>query len=236
MGHLVYRYADQIFSIGTELLQVIKGHPQRRPLIVGIADVLPKLVAYKLLEPARALPEPVRIVCREDRPEKLIAELAVHNLDIILSDAPMSPGIRVKAFSHLLGECGMSFIATPKLAAKYKRGFPKSLDGAPLLVPSEETASRSALEQWFLSHEIKPIIVGEFADSALMKIFGEAGDGIFPAPSALDGQLRKQGGLEIIGRIQEIRERFYVISVERRLTHPAAIAISEGARQKLFSS
>ena len=236
MGQLVFKYSEQIFSTGAELLQAVRGNPMRRPLVVGIADVVPKLIAYRLLEPARALPDPVRIVCREDSPEKLLAEMALHNLDIILSDAPIGANVRVKAFSHLLGETGVSFLATSKLAAKYRKGFPKSLNGAPMLLPSEETASRLALDQWFHVREIKPLIVGEFADSALMTIFGEAGDGIFPAPSALESQLKKQSGLQVIGRARELREKFYVISIERRLTHPAAIAISEGARTRLYSS
>lgn len=234
VGKTVLRYAEQIFSLGSELLETLKGKPSSRPLVVGIADVLPKLVAYRLLEPARRGHEPVRIICREGRPERLMAELAVHNLDIILTDAPASPTVRVKAFNHLLGDCGVTFFGAAKMALKYRRDFPRSLNGAPLLMPSEDAAMRNALEQWFDSMKIRPEIVGEFADSALLHIFGEAGDGIFPAPSIIDAQLKRQLSVQMIGRTEDVREKFYVISVERKLKHPAVVAISEAARSRLF--
>lgn len=234
VGKVALRYAEEIFSLGEELKEVLKGQPKGRPLIVGIADVLPKLVAYRILEPARRLPEPVRIICREGRPERLIADLAVHNLDIVLTDAPISSSIRVKAFHHLLGECGISFFGSGKLALRYRKNFPASLDRAPLLMPSEESAARQILDTWFEQENIKPEIIGEFADSALLQIFAEAGDGIFPAPSVLEDQLKSHHGLQLIGRAEKLRERYYVISIERKLRHPAVIAISESARKDLF--
>jgi len=233
MGRLVYNYAEQIFRIGDELLETVKGKPARRPLVVGIADVLPKLIAYRLLAPARQLEEPVRIVCREDRPERLMAELAVHNLDLILTDAPMGPSVRVKAFNHLLGESSISFFGNTKLAARYKKNFPASLNDAPVLLPSEESAVRGGLDLWFESERIRPLVVGEFADSALMKIFGEAGDGLFPAPTVIEDQLAADG-IQLVGTVPAIRERFYVVSVERKLKHPAVVAISEAARSQVF--
>lgn len=236
VGRLVYQYADEIFSVGRELMETLKGRPAGRPakLTVGIADVLPKLIAYRLLAPALALKEPVRLICREDKPERLFAELAVHALDVVLSDAPVSPTVKVRAFSHLLGECGMSFLGTPPLAARYRKGFPRSLGGAPMILPTENTALRRSLDEWFEAEKIHPNVKGEFEDSALLKVFGQAGWGLFPAPSAIEREVRRQHNVVVVGRVDAVRARFYVISVERRLKHPAVVAISEAARQKLF--
>ncbi len=236
VGRVVFRYADEIFSLGRELQDVLKGGPSSRPLclLVGVADVVPKLVAYRLLEPALRLSEPVQIVCREDKPDRLLAELAVHHLDVVLSDAPVGPTIRIRAFNHLLGECGVVFMAAPRLAAAYRRGFPKSLDGAPLLLPTENTTERRSLDQWLMSKGIRPRVVGEFEDSALLKVFGQTGNGIFAVPSVIETEVQRQYQVQAIGRVEDVRERFYAISVERRLKHPAVVAISEAARKKLF--
>jgi LysR family transcriptional activator of nhaA len=235
VGKVVYGYAEQIFDLGKELQETLKNHePPRRPLIIGLADVLPKIIAHKLIEPARRLPEPVHIICREGRPEMLVAQLALHNLDIVLSDAPIDPSIKVKAYSHLLGECGIMFFGSPKNTLRYKKNFPKSLDGAPTLLPSDETTFRAELESWFESIHVRPMIVGEFADSALLHIFGEAGDGVFPAPDILEPYLKKQHGVQALGKAEGVQVRFYVISVERKLKHPAAVAICEAARHRLF--
>jgi LysR family transcriptional activator of nhaA len=232
----VFRYADEIFTLGKELRDAMRGRPVRRPmsLIVGVADVVPKLVARRLLEPALKLPDPVHLVCREDKPEALLTELAVHNLDIVLSDSPINPSIRVRAFNHLLGECGVVLFGTAKLAAAYRRGFPKSLDGAPLILPTENTTLRRALDQWFAARDIRPQIVGEFEDSALMKVFGQAGMGLFPVSSIIADEARRQYEARPVGTLHELRERFYAISIERKLKHPAVIAISQEARQTLF--
>ncbi len=208
------------------------GRPLR--LVVGIADILPKLVARKLLEPALELPTPIRMVCREDKPERLLVELATHGLDVILSDAPIPSSAPIRAFSHLLGECDVTFFATSELAAARRRGFPKSLDGAPVLLPTENTVLRRSLDQWFAGLGIRPNVVAEFEDSALLKIFGQTGQGIFPAPTVVAEEVQRQYDVRIVGRTDEVRERFYAISAERRLKHPAVVAITEKARENIF--
>jgi LysR family transcriptional regulator, transcriptional activator of nhaA len=236
-GRLVYRYADEIFSLGRELMDAVKGRAPGRPLrlLVGVADVLPKAIARLLLEPALHLGQPVRLVCREDRPvEEFLAQLAVFALDVVLTDAPARPGIAVKAFSHLLGECGTTFFGSKPLAAAHRRGFPRSLDGAPLLLPGEGSSLRHVLDQWLYSEDVRPAIIGEFDDPALMHVFGEDGVGIFAAPTILEADLQRRHQVEVVGRAESLRQRFYAISVERKLKHPAIIAIRESARRDLF--
>ena len=236
VGRLVFRYADEIFGLGRELLETVKGRPTGQPmrLTVGIADAVPKLIAYRLLRPALAVAEPVRIICREDKPDRLLAQLAVHGLDLVLSDAPIGPTTKVRAFNHLLGECGVTFFAAPALARTCRRGFPRSLGGAPMLLPTDNTALRRSLDDWFESEDIRPRVASEFEDSALLMAFGQAGMGLFPAPSAIERQVRSQYGVVVVGRLDTVRERFYAISGERRLKHPAVVAISEAARQRVF--
>jgi LysR family transcriptional activator of nhaA len=237
VGRIVYRYADEIFDLGSELLDTVKGRPTGRPaqLTVGIADVVPKLIAYRLIEPALNLPEPVTITCLEDEPERLLAELGVHALDLVLSDAPVPPSLSVRAYSHLLGECGVTIFGAEKLAAAHRRDFPRSLHGAPFLLPTEGATLRRSLEDWFEEQGIRPRIVGEFADSALLNVFGEAGRGLFASASAIESEVRRRYGVKRVGQVESIRERFYAISVERKLKHPAVVAISEAARTKLFA-
>lgn len=234
-GRIAFKYANEIFLLGTELHEVLKGRPTGRPLRlhVGVADVVPKLVAYRLLEAALHLPEPVQIVCREDKPDRLLADLAIHNLDIVIADAPVGPSIRVRAFNHLLGECGISFFATPALAKKCRKHFPKSLNGTPMLLPTDNTALRSSLDQWMATHKIRPVIAGEFEDSALLSVFGQTGMGVFVAPSIIEPEVKRQYQVEVVGRVRSIRERFFVISVERKLTHPAVLAILETAKREI---
>lgn len=236
MGRMVYRYADEIFTLGRELTDAIRGRPTGRPLrlAVGVADQVPKLIAYRLMEPALKLPEPVHLVCQEDKPERLLGDLAVHALDLVLSDAPLNPSINVRAFSHLLGECGTTIFGAKSLAARFRRGFPRSLDGAPFLMPTDNTVLRRSLDQWLSQHELRPQVVSEFEDSALINAFGERGVGLFAGPSAIEAEIRRQYGVQVIGRVEQLRERFYAISVERRLKHPAVVAISEAAKEKLF--
>ncbi len=236
-GRTILSYADEIFTLGEELEGVLRSPAEGRPLqfSVGVADAVPKVVAYRLLEPAMRLPEPLRIVCREGKLASLLADLAVHRLDIVIADSPMPAAVNVKGFNHRLGECGVTFFATAKLARKLKGVFPRSLDGAPLLLPGEDTAVRPRLMRWFDEQRVQPRIVGEFDDGALLKAFGRAGVGIFPAPSAIAGQVRRQYGVVAIGRTEEVIEQFYAISAERRLTHPAVVAISHGARNRMFS-
>jgi LysR family transcriptional activator of nhaA len=237
MGRTVYRYADEIFGLGRELLDTVKGRPTGRPvrLSVGIVNVVPKLIAYRLIEPALRLPEPVLVECVEDRADRLLAELAVHALDVVLSDAPVGPLVNVRAYSHLLGECSVSVFGTSALARAHARRFPQSLNGAPFLLPTQNTALRRALDQWFEEQQVRPHVIGEFEDSALLKVFGQAGRGLFPAPSAIAAEVRRQYGVRRVGEIPDVRERFYAISVERRLKHPAVVAISEAARSTLFA-
>jgi LysR family transcriptional activator of nhaA len=237
MGRTVFGYADEIFSLGRELVESVKGQPTGRPLrlVVGVADVVPKLIAYHLLRPALRLSEPVRLVVQEQSTAKLLAALAVQELDVVLADTPAPSEVRVRAFNHLLGECGVTLFAAAKLAAKYRRGFPRALDSAPFLLPGQASTLRSALEQWFDKQHIHPRIVGEFDDSTLIKVFGQEGSGVFAAPSAIETSVCRQYGVAVVGRLEEVRERFYAISVERRLKHPAIIAITESARSELFS-
>ncbi|MGV1098363.1 transcriptional activator NhaR [Thiovibrio sp. JS02] len=236
LGHLVYRYADEIFSLGRELMDTVRGRPVAGPLAlkVGILDVLPKLVARRLLEPATQLPEQVRLVCHEGKEENLLAALALHNLDVVLSDTPIRSGLSIKAYSHLLGECGVSFFGVDRLATSLEKDFPQSLDKAPMLLPMQRTSMRGGLDQWFNALGIQPTVVGEFDDSALLMVFGQEGEGIFAAPSVIEEEVLKQFQVAVVGRSNEVRERYYAISVERIIRHPAVTAISEAARQKLF--
>jgi LysR family transcriptional activator of nhaA len=237
MGRLVYRYADEIFNLGREMVDTVKGRSTGQPLRldVGVADVVPKAVVRQLLQPALGLTEPVRLVCHEDSFERLLADLALHTLDIVISDAPVPTGSNVRAFNHLLGETSVSFFGTKELARTYRRGFPSSLNGAPVLLPLEDLTLRRALNQWFDKHDIKPRVVAEFEDSALLKVFGADGIGVFAAPSVVERQVMQQYDVELIGRAEQVRERFYAISVERRLKNPAVVAICDAARHVLFA-
>lgn len=236
LGREVFRQADEIFSLGRELMDTVRGRSPGRPLrlLVGVADVVPKLVAYRLLEPALRLSKSIHLVCRQDHSDRLLADLAVQALDLVISDAPISSSVKVRAFNHLLGETGVSLFAAPKVAAAHRRRFPRSLDGAPMLLPADTTMLRRALDQWFGAREIRPRIVGEFADSALLKAFGHAGAGIFPGPTVIEAQIRKQYGVTVVGRVDGVTESFYAITVERRLNNPAVAAICEAARENLF--
>ena len=236
MGRVVYRYAEDIFSLGREMVDTVKGRSGGRPLRldVGIVDVVPKLVVRRLMQPALTLPEPVRLVCYEDGYQRLLADLALHTLDIVISDAPVPPGSNVRAFNHLLGETGVSFFGTKSLARTYRPGFPNSLNGAPLLLPLEDLTLGRSLHQWFLRHDLKPRVVAEFEDSALLKVFGADGLGIFPAPTVIETDVSRQYGVQVLGRVPEVRERFYAISIERKLKNPAVVAISEAARHEIF--
>jgi len=232
VGHVVFRYAEEIFSLGEEMTEVVQGRQLGRPLrlVVGVTEVLPKLVAYRLLEPALRGPDPVRLICWEGKLDQLLAELAVHRLDVVLADAPMPSLLRVRAYSHLLVESGVSLFSSPKIAGTYRRRFPKSLHGAPFLLPTDNTVLRHSLEQWFESEGIRPTNAGEYEDSALLKAFGQAGCGIFAVPTLIEKEVRHQYRVQLIGRIPSIRERFYAISVERKLQHPAVLAISEAVK------
>ena len=237
-GRLVLSYADEIFSLGGELEEMVRNLPGGRPMVfkVGVADVVPKSIAYRLLAPSLALPESVRIVCREGAIDTLLAELAVHRVDLVIADGPIPQGVNVSGFNHLLGDCGISFFATPELASSLSNDFPNNLNTAPLLLPGEMTVVRSRLQQWLDGLHIYPRIVGEFDDSALMKAFGQTGAGIFIAPTPIAAEIEKQYGVIAIGKTDEVREQFYAISVERKISHPAVAAITETAREWLFQN
>jgi len=235
-GQMALSYAEDIFRTGGELEAMLRGSHSGRPLQfrVGIADVLPKSVVYRLLAPAMALTDPVRIVCREDKLDRLLGELATHRLDLVLSDSPMPEQAEVRGYSHKLGECGVTFLASPALAAQLSGGFPACLDGAALLLPGEGTALRGQLMRWFSSLQLHPRIAGEFDDSALMNAFGQGGSGIFPASSVVADEIRRQNEVIVIGQTDTVSERFYALSVERRLSHPAVLAILQAASRDLF--
>jgi LysR family transcriptional activator of nhaA len=234
-GRMVYRYADEIFTLGKELQDTLKDRLMGKSLrvTIGVADVVPKPIARELIEPALRLPGPVRLTCREDKPERLLARLALHELDVILMDAPASTHVKVKAFNHLLGECDVFFLAAPGLIPHYRDAFPQSLNGAPVLLPSENTALRRTLNHWFEENGIRPQVVGEFEDNALMNVFGETGMGLFPVPSVIAEEIKRQHRVEAAGRLPEVRQQFYAVTVERKLVHPAAVAISHEARKIL---
>jgi len=237
VGREAYRYADEIFTLGQELQETMQGRPVGRAvrLLIGIHDAMPKLVSYKILAPALRQPEPIQIVCYEGSPEQLVARLALHELDAILLDSPASPTVKVRVFNHLLGECGASFCASPKLAVTYRRKFPHSLNDAPFLLPLPDTSLRRSLEHWLEETGIRLHLRGEFADSALLKAFGQEGAGIFVVPTAIETEVCRQYRVKVVGRVDSIREQFYLISVERKLKQPVIAAIAELARTKLFA-
>lgn len=236
-GRVVYRYADEIFSLGRELIDTMKGRATGYPIrfTVGIAQVMPKLVVRQLLEPVFSLPEKVHLVCEEDRFDRLLGDLGRHKLDLLLTDAPLPPGTGIKAFNHLLGQCGLSFFAAGKLQINMRKRFPGRLDGTPFLLPPEGTVLRRSLEQWFDEKGVRPFGVAEFQDSALIKVFGQDGRGVFCAPSVIEKEVQLQYDVRLVGRTEDIRESFYALSVERRLKHPAVVAINDSAKKELFA-
>ncbi len=235
-GKQVHGYADEIFALGHELREFIKtGHQgNRKRFVVGLPDVVPKHIAFELLKPALHMKDRPRAVCYEGKMNQLLADLALHKLDLIISDAPAPPTLEYKVYNHKLGECGMSMLATPNLAKKYRKGFPDSLTDAPCLLPTDHTAVRRSLDIWMNDNEIFPDIVAEFEDSALLKVFGQAGEGIFPIPSAIESLIKKQYGVQLVGRIPEVLDKFYAISAEKRVHHEATLLVVKQARNKLF--
>ena len=234
-GRLVYRYTEEIFSLGRELQDMVKGRPVGSPIRfnVGVADVLPKLLGYRLLAPAVAQPNEYRLVCFEGKTPELLARLAVHELDVVLADSQIGPAVRIRAYSHEIGECGVSIFGTKALRDQYRRGFPGSLDGAPFLLPTVNTAVRQSLDGWFETTNIRTRVVGEFEDRALMKAFGQAGVGLFPAPSIIEKEVARQYRVRVIGRLPEVREHFFAISMERKVKHPGVLALVTAARGRL---
>jgi LysR family transcriptional regulator, transcriptional activator of nhaA len=235
-GLTVLSYADDIFARGEELQRTVRGVAgEAHRFIVGVPDELPKLIVFRLLQPAFRMAERPRIICREGKRDDLLADLAVHRLDLVLSDTPLDSSSSVKAFNHKLGECGLTFFARGDIAKKLKRNFPASLSGHPMLLPTPSTAMRRIIDRWLDEQGIQPSITGEFDDSALMKVFGQAGGGVFPSPSAIEREVTNQYGVQPIGRIEHLRERYFAISVERKLRHPAIVAITASAKLDLFN-
>jgi LysR family transcriptional activator of nhaA len=237
-GRVAFRYADEIFALGQEFQDTLKGRSTGKPikLVVGVSDVIAKSIVHRILEPAFQLRDKAHVVCREARsPDAFMAELAVHAIDVVLADAPAGPGTPVRTFSHPLGECGTSFFASPQLARRCRNGFPRSLDGVPMLVPSSNSTFRRALDQWFHSHDIRPEIVAELDDLALAFVLGEKALGVLAAPDVIAKELGKRYALQLVGRAKDIRQRFFAISVERKIRHPAVAAICEVAREKIFA-
>lgn len=236
MGQIVYRYADEIFALGRELVETVQGRSTGRPIrfAVGIVDAVPKLVVSRLLAPVLGLAEPIRLVCREGAYDRLLAELATHTLDLVVSDAPVPAGSHVRAYHHLLGESGVTLFGVPGLAKQYRRGFPASLAGAPVVLPLEHLPLRRAIDQWFARVGVTPRVMAECEDSALLKVLGAEGLGIFPASTVIATATEAAYGVRALGPVADVRERYYAISVERRLKHPAVVAITDTARQVLF--
>jgi len=236
-GRVVEQYADEIFNLGSELTQRIKSKQPGAPTAfnVGIVNSIPKLIAYKILEPALKMDEPIKMVCIESDLDSLLGDLAVHKLDLVLSDRSVPTGLNVKAYSHELGSSGMSFFGSESLIEAYKGDFPQILDNAPVLLPLNDHVIRRSLDDWFETVAVSPNVIAEFDDSALLKAFGEAGKGFFPAPTAMTRQVEDMYHVKAIGEIKDVSERFFVISPERKLKHPAVVAITEAARFSLSS-
>jgi len=237
-GRLALGFAEEIFALGAELKEAVREHPrQGRPLEfrVGVADAVSKSIACRLIEPATHLPEPVRIVCREWKLDSLLAELALHRLDLVISDAPIPASVSVRAFNHRLGASGVTFFAALPLVERHAGAFPRCLDGAPMLMPGEDSAVGQRLRSWFQARSLRPKVVGEFDDTALAKEFGRRGVGIFIGPTVLTEEIEKQFGVKAMGVATDVMAEFFAISVERRVTHPCVVAITQSARDELFA-
>ena len=234
-GRIAQSYAREIFSLGQEMTSALEHQPAGRSLklSVGVLDVIPKVVVRQILDPALHLPEPVRLICREDKADRLLADLAARRTDVVLSDAPIGTAVQVEGFNHLLGETGVSFFASKESASRLRKGFPKSLHGQPVLLPSDHTQVRRSLNHWFDSKRLHPVVAGEFDDSALMFWFGQSGVGAFPAPTVMERAIQREFGVKVIGEAADVRERFYAISMEPKLKHPAVVAICDAARKSL---
>ena len=237
MGQLVFKYAEDIFATGQELMNTVKGqgngHPTR--LVVGIADAVPKPLATQLLKSALKLYRPTRLICNEDKLRELLTDLAAHRSDLVIADTPAPPSIKEHTYNHPLGESGVTLFATAKLASQYRRGFPQSLRDAPLLLPTPSAMLRRLLDQWLVNHGMQPNIVGEFDDSATLKAFGQDGHGIFPGAAVIEKEICRQYRVQVVGQVEGLKQHFYAITVERRLKHPIVLALVRTARRELLS-
>jgi LysR family transcriptional activator of nhaA len=238
-GRLALGYADQIFALGAELENAVRQARDGKTVLefrVGVADSVAKSLAYRLLEPALSVAEPVRLICSEGKFPDLLSQLALHRLDLVLADEPLSRRISVKAFNHPLGSTSMSFFCAPRLREALQGRFPECLNGQPMLIQGASASVRQQLEGWLTRHQIHPRIIGEFDDGALMTAFGREGRGVFMGPAVLESETVAQFDVEVIGRSNELVEEFYAVSVERRITHPCVVAITDAARGRLFSA
>ncbi len=236
-GQVVYRYAEEIFTIGRELQHTLKGGPGGLAVRfqVGLVDVMPKLVAYRLLEPALRTGTGMRVIARDGKPDRLLADLSIHALDLVVSDQAIAPTIKVRAYNHLLGETPVSVFAAPKLLARAQKAFPDSLSGMPFLLPTENTQLRRELDEFFGERNIRPEIVAEFEDSAVLKTFGEAGEGCFVAPAIVEDDIKTRYNVRVVGRLPEVKERYYAVSLDRKVKHPVVQAIIDHARTSVFA-
>jgi LysR family transcriptional regulator, transcriptional activator of nhaA len=233
VGRTTFRYADEIFRLGRELQESLSRGPMSRQVrfAVGVADVVPKLVAERLLQPAYTAVPDLQLEVNEGHVSQLLVRLALHELDVVISDQPAPHDVKVRAFNHHLGGSGTTFFARAGLAGPLKKGFPKSLEGAPMLLPLIGSSTRGLLDEWFEKVGVRPKVVGEFDDSALMKVFGASGRGVFSAPSAIEDEIARQFEVQVVGRTDDVKQSYYAISVERRLRHPAVVAVAESARK-----
>jgi LysR family transcriptional activator of nhaA len=236
-GHMVYQYADEIFTLGAELAARARTGRIIAPavLAVGVVNSIPKLITSRILQPVFDPEFPIRLVCREGGLETLLGELAVHQLDLVLSDRPIPSGLSVKAFSHALGSSEIAFFARKGTSKRYEKNFPQSINDAPILLPTTDNPIRRALDDWFEQNGLSPNLVAEFEDSALMKAFGEAGNGIFPAPVAISDEVERMYHAQRIGQALPVEDKYYAISPERKLKHPAVVKIIDEARNRLLA-
>ena len=235
-GRLVLRYADDIFDLGRELSDVLRGAPAAgaSEFIVSSASALPKTIVYKIIEPALHLPHDISLTCREGPVESILAELSVHKIDMVLSDTPLPSNLSIKGYNHYLGESALTVFASANKARSFKKNFPHSLNNAPLLLPTAQYAVRKDLDYWFQENDIYPLVLGQFDDSALVKSFGQSGLGLFFMPSVISEEVCQNFNVRPVGEIAEVTQKFYAISTERKVRHPAVAAICDNARQSLF--
>ncbi|MFK8020748.1 MAG: transcriptional activator NhaR [Pseudomonadales bacterium] len=238
MGQVVYQYADEIFTLGAELTERVRDGDEGVPLTlnVGLVNSIAKLISYRIVQPALEMEDGLKVVCTEGRLDSLLADLAIHKLDIVISDRPVPTGLNVRAFNHVLGESPIAFFAQPRTAIHAAKKFPQSLDQAPMLMPLSTNALRQGLDDWFDQMDVSPKIVAEFDDSALLKAFGEAGAGIFPAPAAITEEVERMYHVRCIGIAEGVSESYYAISPERKIKHPAVVSITAAARENLFAN
>ncbi len=236
MGKVVLKYAEDIFATGEQLMRAVKGrgmkeHPSR--LVVGMVDVVAKPLATQFLKSALKMDQPTLLICREDKLPFLLADLVIHEVDLVIADSPAPQHGNARIYNHLLGESGVTLFASPRLAAQYRRGFPQSLRNAPMVLPTTDAMLRQLLDPWLAQHDLSPTIVGEFDDSMTLKAFGQEGYGIFPGATAIEKEICRQYQVQVVGRLDSLKQYFYAITVERRLKHPAVLAIVQAARRDL---